>query len=266
MPSQMSCRRAGPNVLRTSMAISEDKKTTFAPLPVPGMGPGKPKEVEVEQEIVAPKLESAVGIDYIPLLTALQLQEFDVADQLTRDLLLEIGGEQIKKQGFVYFAQVKLLPVKDMLTIDNLWVAYSRGKFGYSVQKKIWNGKKVVGDFNKFVQEIVWTKSPCGGCEGRPICSGCTGTLKRWTPLGNSGNEYSYDLKTAPKGHLPLTSALRGTYLIENLLKHPAFGDEKLETKFAVKAGFADNEKRYSMEELRFPPSPYSETKAIWDV
>ena len=47
--------------------------------------------------------------------------------------------------------------------------------------------------------------------------------------------QFSYDLKTAPKGHLPLTSALRGTYLIENLLKHPAFGNDDLATKFAVK-------------------------------
>ncbi|KAJ1491192.1 hypothetical protein T484DRAFT_1613096, partial [Baffinella frigidus] len=140
-------------------------------------------------------LESAVGIDYIPLLTALQLQEFDVADQLTRDLLLEIGGEQIKKQGFVYFAQVKLLPVKDMLTIDNLWVAYSRGKFGYSVQKKIWNGKKDASVIREW-------KSLFG------YCCRCERVQREASEEGLAS--YSYDLKTAPKGHLPLTSALRG--------------------------------------------------------
>ena len=30
-----------------------------------------------------------------------------------------------------------------METIDKLWTTYSEGKFGYSVQKKIWNSKKV---------------------------------------------------------------------------------------------------------------------------
>lgn len=65
-------------------------------------------------------------------------------------------------------------------------------------------------DFPKFVAAIEWTTGPCGGCD--KICSGCPGTLKRWTPEGNSGNQFVYDLDKAKKGHLPLTSALRGTF------------------------------------------------------
>ena len=41
---------------------------------------------------MAPTLESSMGVDYIPLLTALQLEEFDVADQVrnrTRDRMRE---------------------------------------------------------------------------------------------------------------------------------------------------------------------------------
>ena len=40
--------------------------------------------------------------------------------------------------------------------------------------------------------------------------------------------QFIYDLKKAPKGHLPLTSALRGTYLLKNLLAHPAYGVDGL--------------------------------------
>ncbi len=36
--------------------------------------------------------------------------------------------------------------------------------------------------------------------------------VNRWVPQGAGGNQYVYDLDKAKKGHLPLTSALRGTY------------------------------------------------------
>ncbi len=36
-------------------------------------------------------------------------------------------------------------------------------------------------------------------------------------------NEFIYDLESAPKGHLPLTSALRGTQLIKYIFMHPVW-------------------------------------------
>ena len=38
--------------------------------------------------------------------------------------------------------------------------------------------------------------------------------------------EFTYTTE-APKGHLPLTNALRGTQLLEAILEHPAFVQEK---------------------------------------
>merc|ERR1712205_79504 len=177
-------------------------------------------EVVKEKKVIKPpKIESEMDADYEPLIKALQDEEWELADQLTRDMLIWLGGEQTRQRNFVYYAEVKNLPVKDMQTIDKLWTTFSEGKFGYSVQKKLWNSKKVNGDFNLFVDEIAWNKGPCGGCD--KICNGCTGLLKRWTPVDASGNEFVYDLKKAKKGHLPLTSALRGTYLLQSLLQHP---------------------------------------------
>ena len=69
-------------------------------------------------------------------------------------------------------------------------------------------------------------------------------------------------MKTAPKGHLPLTSALRGTYLIENLLKHPAFGNDELATKFAVKVWpICTPCQRF---DIAGPPAGASKTALIW--
>lgn len=39
-------------------------------------------------------------------------------------------------------------------------------------------------------------------------------------------NEFIYDVDRAPKGHLPLTSALRGTTLLKELMTHPVWETE----------------------------------------
>ena len=43
----------------------------------------------------------------------------------------------------------------DMATMENLWLKYSKGKFGYSVQKDLW--RKTKGDFENFCRRIGWS-------------------------------------------------------------------------------------------------------------
>lgn len=38
-------------------------------------------------------------------------------------------------------------------------------------------------------------------------------------------NEFIYDPVKAPRGHLPLTSALRGTQLLKNLMESPVWNE-----------------------------------------
>jgi len=262
-----------PLSLGMTMAASKPGGITTSDFKPKGKKEEEKLSPEWRMEMPEPLIESEVGADYMPLLTALKLGRYEEADQLTRDLLITIGGEATKKRGFVYYAEAPRLPYKDMMTIDRLWVAYSQGKFGYSVQKQIWNSKAVGGDFPKFVAQIEWTTGPCGGCD--KICSGCPGTLKRWTAEGAGGNQYVYDLDKAKKGHLPLTSALRGTFLLKSLLAHKAFGSEPVMGNPLVKAVNSDKvltgadavtEPMQSMEELRFGASPYTANKKPWDV
>ncbi len=77
-------------------------------------------------DLPEPLIESEVGADYIPLLTSLKLGRYEEADQLTRDLLIFIAGPGARKRGFVYFAEAPKLPVKDLQTLDRLWLAYSK--------------------------------------------------------------------------------------------------------------------------------------------
>lgn len=43
----------------------------------------------------------------------------------------------------------------DLATMENLWLSYSKGKFGYSVQRDLW--RKTKGDFENFCRRIGWT-------------------------------------------------------------------------------------------------------------
>jgi hypothetical protein len=55
--------------------------------------------------------------------------------QFTRDALIQISGAKAQKRDFVYFTDVKNIPSTDLATIERLWSKFSKGKFGYSVQK-----------------------------------------------------------------------------------------------------------------------------------
>ncbi len=43
-----------------------------------------------------------------------------------------------EKEGYLSRYSIDIFPCDDLRTIDQLWVKYSQGSFGFSVQKKIW--------------------------------------------------------------------------------------------------------------------------------
>lgn len=55
--------------------------------------------------------------------------------QFTRDALITISGAKDLGREFVYFTDVKRIPNTDLATIERLWNKFSKGKFGYTVQK-----------------------------------------------------------------------------------------------------------------------------------
>lgn len=164
---------------------------------------------EDEEMTIPTNLPSDCGMDYIPLATMLATGQFEEADQFTRDALIIISGSKEKGRDFVYFTDVKRIPNTDLATIERLWNKFSNGKFGYSVQK--YTMKLCKNDFELFCRKIGWTTED-GDVERK----------KRWF----GASEFTYDLKKAQKGHLPLTSALRGTTLVTNLLNHPVFDND----------------------------------------
>ncbi|HLP87995.1 MAG TPA: GUN4 domain-containing protein [Nostocaceae cyanobacterium] len=123
------------------------------------------------------------GIDYRNLQQLLSAQEWKEANQETTANLLKICGKQM----WLDDNDVKNLPRVDLRIINNLWVKYSQGKFGFSVQKEIIDEFQ---DIKYFAKKLGWL-----------------------TDVNNSYcvkyEDYNFSLN-APQGHLPATSCLLG--------------------------------------------------------
>jgi len=100
-----------------------------------GIPPVESVRSEVDYSTIPTKLPSECGMDYVPLATMLASGDLAEADQFTRDALITIAGSKAKGRTFVYFTEVKDIPNTDLATIERLWNQFSKGKFGYSVQK-----------------------------------------------------------------------------------------------------------------------------------
>lgn len=200
-----------PTGLTRSVGVSQLSSTVVfeSAMAESGVPPSETAASAVEDSVIPSKLPSDVGMDYVPLATMLATGQILEADQFTRDALIVISGAKEKGRDFVYFTDVKNIPNTDLATIERLWNQFSGGKFGYSVQKKKWRQSK--GDFEVWCKKIGWTTTD-GEVERK----------KRWF----GASEFTYDVKKAPEGHLPLTSALRGTSLIKNLLTHPVWEND----------------------------------------
>jgi GUN4-like/Caspase domain len=80
-------------------------------------------------------LESEKGVDYRKLRDLLREGKWEEADRETYSLMLEVAGSEEK---WFEYEDLENFSSTDLLTIDQLWVAASYGRFGFSVQKRIW--------------------------------------------------------------------------------------------------------------------------------
>ena len=110
-------------------------------------------------------LSTEKGIDYRQLQKLLKAQAWKAADQETYKVMIRAVG----KQSGDGFTKNELLnfPCQDLLTIDRLWVKYSQGQFGFSVQKQIYVecGGKLDGEYpgdkiwRQFGDKVGWREN-----------------------------------------------------------------------------------------------------------
>ncbi|MBE9199309.1 MULTISPECIES: GUN4 domain-containing protein [unclassified Nodularia (in: cyanobacteria)] len=83
------------------------------------------------------------------------------ADEETLKVMLEVAGRE--KQGYLELEDIEQFPCEDLKIIDKLWVDYSNGYFGFSVQKKIYleeggilEGNRTSSPFKKVLARFRW--------------------------------------------------------------------------------------------------------------
>jgi len=143
-------------------------------------------------------VSSGQGIEYAPLQRALARQEFEEADRITSEILRQLAGPAAVKRGYVYYSEVAVFAAVDLESLDRLWVVYSQGRFGFSVQLRLL--RSLAGRWDQLWPRLGWKQ---GGL---------------WTRYPGS---FTWSLQ-APEGHLPLVNQLRGVRLMDALLQHPA--------------------------------------------
>ncbi|BDI14356.1 hypothetical protein ANSO36C_01580 [Nostoc cf. commune SO-36] len=92
---------------------------------------------EIIQALNSENLNSSVGIDYTILQKLLASSKWLEADQETWKLMLKISSRE--KEDYLRVEDIEKFPCQDLLTIDRLWVKYSNERFGFSIQKQIWD-------------------------------------------------------------------------------------------------------------------------------
>ncbi|MEG3901731.1 serine/threonine-protein kinase [Microcoleus sp. B4-C5] len=127
-------------------------------------------------------LKSAQGVDYTRLRDLLAAGKWKEADQETIKVMLKAARRE--KEGWLSNNDIEKFPCDDLRTIDQLWVKYSQGRFGFSVQKEIWlsvGGKVDWETEKKLGDRVGWRNS-----------------RKSWLNY----DDLTFNLQ-APSGHLP---------------------------------------------------------------
>ncbi|MCA2709046.1 MAG: GUN4 domain-containing protein [Microcystis sp. M015S2] len=107
-------------------------------------------------------LKSARGVNYSRLQQLLAAGKWKEADQETSKVMLQVAGRQT--EGWLRIEEdIDNFPCEDLRTINQLWLHYSNGKFGFSVQKEIYEslgGTRVYNErvWNKFCDRVGWRK------------------------------------------------------------------------------------------------------------
>ncbi|MGD1704612.1 GUN4 domain-containing protein [Dapis sp. BLCC M229] len=95
--------------------------------------------------------QQSLSSKYFKLREFLAAKNWKEADMEAYRVMLQVAGREEKH--FLRVEDIEKFPCEDLCIIDQLWVKYSDGKFGFSVQKKIYQSLGGTKEYNKEVYE-----------------------------------------------------------------------------------------------------------------
>jgi len=104
------------------------------------------------------RLRSSTGVSYYKLQNLLVQGEWKNADIETKNLMFSI----FKINGLLYnrylsYEECQSFPDEDLKIINDLWVNHSNGRYGFSIQKQIWNNCN--GNIDNFYNKVGWKRT-----------------------------------------------------------------------------------------------------------
>lgn len=130
---------------------------------------------EITPKTVTETTNPATEYQYLENL--LKEQRYEEADRVTWRILLQLAGAE--GRGYLELDEVMLLPQAELLQIDQLWQHYSQGRWGFTVQRRLF--EQADSDYSKLGKITGW------------MVDGI------WLQKQNT----IYDLEQSPQGHLP---------------------------------------------------------------
>ena len=157
------------------------------------------EQEQIQQQQQRQPEEDDLRGDYAQLERLLKAGEWEKADRETAEQMCQVMGRQ--KERFLRVEDIENFPCADLRTIDHLWLKYSQGYFGFSVQKQYYVefGGKLAVDY-----QTQRTFSEVDGETWRNF-----GIKVGWRKKDDMGDYrwISYEHVTfapyAPTGHLP---------------------------------------------------------------
>ncbi len=120
-------------------------------------------ELASNQSLPKINIRTSLGNCHLAYLENLLKQgNFKEADRQTDRAMLHFAGEEAERRGYLELEEVQNFDCNALGQIDRLWVNYSKGEFGFSVQKRIYleTGNKL-DDYNeetylRFIEAVGW--------------------------------------------------------------------------------------------------------------
>jgi hypothetical protein len=122
--------------------------------------------------------------------------------------MLKVAGRE--EDDWLRVKDIEEFPCTDLRMIDTLWVKYSKGRFGFSVQKRIWESVGGTPDadlrtYERFGDRVKWrVNSEWLDCDKLNFTS------------------------QAPKGHLPIDGVRLEISMFKSISLSMGFGDSRL--------------------------------------
>lgn len=149
-------------------------------------------------------------IDYGWLERLLNQENWIQANRETKAILLSLSNQltETEEKDWISTNEIYKIPCQDIFKIDNLWLRYSNNRFGFTIQKAIWEklggnfeySYDKIREFGIFLEWLDSTKIPMVN----PFF-----LLDPWLSQGNIEarlNQVAKEISELPQGYLPFLS------------------------------------------------------------